>query len=123
MEAVRLLAAKPWYARTWFTWPLPGQLASGGVVLSIVIAIWMVSPAIQSVLDSLVGRASAEMLSPFSGLIEQGHGVVRAARLFWHAGVHPIVSLLIVPVLLMFAACAAFGVALDRVALGGASRS
>lgn len=123
MGAVRRLSAKPWYARTWFTWPLAGQLLSAVVVLSIVIGIWMISPMIQTVLDSATARASAEVLSPFSGVIERGHGAVRVARLFWHAGVHPIVTVLIAPVLLMFAACAAFGVALDRVALGGASRS
>ena len=34
MEAVRILAGRPWYARTWFTWPLGGQMLSAGIVLS-----------------------------------------------------------------------------------------
>ena len=122
MEAVRALAGKPWYARTWFTWPLAGQMLSAGIVLSIVIGLWLVSPLIQTVLDGVTARASAELLLPFSGVIDRGYRVLVATRIVWHAA-QPIVSVLLVPVLLMFAACAAFGTALDRVALGGTSRS
>ena len=54
--------------------------------------------------------------------IDRGYRLLVATRIVWHAA-QPIVSVLLVPVLLMFAACAAFGTALDRVALGGTSRS
>lgn len=122
MEAVRLLAGRPWYARTWFTWPLAGQMLSAGVVLSIVLGFWIVSPVLQVFIDGLMARASAGVLAPFSGAIDQGHRALVATRIVWQAG-QPIVSVLLVPVLLMFAACAAFATALERVALGGTSRS
>jgi hypothetical protein len=123
MAAMELLSSRPWYARTWFTWPLAGQLLSAGVVLSIVIGYmaWL-SPAVQIAVDDSVARVTTQLLAPFSGLIEQGQKVSFAARVVWQSALQTVVLILFVLVLLMFAACAAFGVALDRVALGGASR-
>ena len=122
MEAVRILAGKPWYARTWFTWPLAGQMLSAGVVLSIVVGFWFVSPSLQAFMDGVVARASAGLLAPFAGVIDHAHRALVATRIVWQAG-QSIVSVLLVPVLLMFATCATFATALERVALGGASRS
>jgi hypothetical protein len=122
MAAVRALAAKPWYTRTWFTWPLAGQLLSAGIVLSIVIGVWLVSPLLQTTVDSVMSRATQEILRPFAGVIDRADRWMMAARLVWRLS-QPIAAVLLVPVLLMFAACAAFGAALDRVALGGTTRS
>jgi hypothetical protein len=122
MAAVQMLS-RPWYARTWFTWPLAGQLLSAGIVMSIVIGLWWVSPAIQAATDGLTSSVTARALAPFSGVAEQAGQVWLAARVFWHAGLQTLVSILFVLVLIMCAACAAFGAVLDRVALGGALRS
>jgi hypothetical protein len=123
MAAVGRLAGKPWYARTWFTWPLAGQVLSAGVVLSIVIALRLAFPALQGSIDAVMSRVSDMLLSPFAGVIEQLRDVAIAARVVWQSILHTVVVVLFLLVLLMFAACAAFGVALERVALGGTSRS
>ncbi len=123
MAAVERLSSRPWYARTWFTWPLAGQLLSAGVVLSIVIGYmaWL-SPTVQVAVDDTVARVTAQLMAPFSGFLEEVRKVSFAARVVWQSALQTVVFILFVLVLLMFAACAAFGVALDRVALGGASR-
>jgi hypothetical protein len=50
------------------------------------------------------------------------NALATAARVFWRAA-QPLAGLLLMLVLIMCAACAVFGVALNRVAFGGALRS
>ena len=51
--------------------------------------------------------------------LTKASAVVSVARIVWHALVQPLVGYVLVLVLVMCAACATFGAALGRVALGG----
>lgn len=123
MAAVRLLAERPWYARPWVTWPLAGQALSGAVVCSIVLGLIWIAPGVEALASQSLSRLAGRLIAPFAGTIEWMGQAAFAARVVWESVLQPLVFILLVLVLLMFAACAAFGAALDRVALGGASRS
>lgn len=122
MQAVHSVAGQPWYARTWFSWPVAGQALSVGIVLSMVIGyVWM-APALHQSVDGATTRLTSQVLAPFSGVLEEIAKVRVAARVVWQSALQPVVAALFVLVVLMCAACAAFGAALDRVALGGPSQ-
>ena len=123
MAAVHLLAERPWYARTWFTWPLAGQMLSAGVVVSVVLGLLWASPVIETSFADATSRVTSQLLSPFAGAIAWAERISFAARVVWQSALQTVVIVLSVLVLLMFAACAALGAALERVALGGVSRS
>jgi hypothetical protein len=59
-------------------------------------------------------------------VVDAGNTAAAAAnvtRIVWHGLVQPLVGYLLVLILVMCAACATFGAALGRVALGGVSQT
>ena len=63
-------------------------------------------------------------VTPFvADAASKASAVANVTRIVWHALVQPLVGYLLVLVLVMCAACATFGAALGRVALGGVSQT
>jgi hypothetical protein len=121
MAAVRA-AARPWYQRAWFTWPAAWQTLSVVALVSIVIGLGLWLPALDTTVDARVNEVVAPVTTPVAEAVAGVQALATAAHVFWRA-VQPAAGLLLVLVLVMCAACAVFGVALTRVALGGALRS
>jgi hypothetical protein len=121
MAAVRA-AARPWYQRAWFTWPAAWQTLSVVALVSIVIGLGLWLPALDTTVDARVNEVVAPVTTPVAEAVAGVQALATAAHVFWRA-VQPAAGLLLVLVLVMCAACAVFGAALTRVALGGALRS
>jgi hypothetical protein len=115
MAAVAQLRPAP---RTWFTWRREWQLASIGALVALALgAAWLVT-ATRSIVDThaaaLVTQSSSMTL-----LIGSVATVEEAARTAWQT-VQPIVCGFLLFLMVMSTACVVFGIALGRVALGGA---
>jgi hypothetical protein len=121
MAAVRA-AARPWYQREWLTWPAAWQLLSGMALVSLVIGLRLLLPDVQTAVGEEVTQVVAPVIAPISDATARLEGLGIAARVFWRA-LQPIPGLLLVLMLIMCGACAAFGLALSRLTLGGALRS
>lgn len=87
-------AARPWYSRAWFTWPSHWRLASVAAVALIAYGVWRLPPAPGSVVATA--------------------GTV---RVLWETLIQPLLPYLLVLMVLMGVACAAFGVVLNYVLL------
>ena len=121
MLAVRA-AARPWYQRDWFSWPAAWQTLSAVALVSLVIGLGLWLPDVQQSVDTRVTETVAPVVTPVIDTVTQMQALATAARVFWRA-VQPAAGVLLVLVLMMCAACAVFGVALNRVTFGGALRS
>jgi hypothetical protein len=121
IAAVRA-AARPWYQREWLSWPAAWQTLSAVLLVSLVIGLGLWLPAVQTTVDARVNEVLAPVTTPVVDAVARVQALATAARVFWRAA-QPAAGLLLVVVLIMCAACAVFGAALNRVAFGGALRS
>jgi hypothetical protein len=65
----------------------------------------------------------ADVTTLMADAASKAAAVVNVTRIVWHAFVQPLVGYVLVLVLVMCAACATFGAALGRVALGEVSQT
>jgi hypothetical protein len=123
MAAVEIAARRPWYARAWRTWPPAWQAASAAAVLVVVAVAALIAPGVYA--TALDGWALiAEPPAWLEGAARTARAAWEGSRTVWRVLIEPVAGYLAVFVLVMSAACIAFGAALDRVvALGGASES
>jgi hypothetical protein len=123
LAAVAAEASRPWYARAWLSWPLHWQLVSGLATLFVIVAATLTGPAVTATMIEFATRASLPVSSYFAGAVHSVEAMLDASRIVWRV-VEPVARYLALLLLIMSAACVAFGTALDRViALGGASES
>jgi hypothetical protein len=123
LVAVERESRRPWYARAWRTWPGEWQAVSAATALAVIIgaALWL--PGVNVAVP--IGSWTSHLSMPgwLTGMAASAATVWDAGRVMWRVLVEPVIGYISVFVLLMSAACVAFGTALDRVALGGASKS
>lgn len=120
MAAIALSQRAPWYSRAWSAWPLGWQVASALSVVSILIGMGWGLPY----LVALVGSSAWPSITPPSIVTDLARplGVAwEISRIVYRTTVEPLLGYLAVIMFAMTAVCVAFGAALDRVALGGAS--
>ena len=123
LAAVAAEASRPWYARAWLSWPLPWQLVSGAATLSVIVVATLVGPAVAAAMLEFATSTSLPVSSSVAGAVRSLEAMWDASRIVWRV-VEPVARYLALLLLVMSAACVAFGTALDRViALGGASES
>lgn len=124
MAAVRQREeARPAPARTWFTWPWWAQTASATALLAVVAGILWIWPAMW---DASAGSAGAawQWVQPRAFRTATAiSATVRVLIVLWESLLQPLALYALVWIVVMAAACAAFGAAIGRVALGGASHS
>lgn len=106
--------------RPWFTWPFAWQAASlTGVAMAVAAAYLLAAYA------AAPGAAMPAFMAPLaawvSSIVDTVDATSRVGAIVWDTYLRPVVGYLLAWVVLMSAACAAFGLALGRVALGGAS--
>jgi hypothetical protein len=123
MAAVEAWARRPWYEREWFTWPLGWQFASAIALLLMGTSMCIVLPRVQGVVVVATSTIVARVTSQLPDLGPTLDAAELAARILWHALVHPVLVVAFVIVAMMSLACAAVVVALNRVVFGRALNS
>ena len=120
MAAIAMSHRAPWYSRAWTTWPLGWQVASALSACSILIGLGWGGPH----LVAWFGPMSWPSLTLPSVVTDAARPLSVAwdiSRIVYRTTVEPFLGYLAVAMFAMTAVCVAFGAALDRVALGGAS--
>jgi hypothetical protein len=107
----------------WLTWPLAWQVASVAALVVLGVGIARLWPDAQSAVLQSTPRGFADVTSFVMDVASKVSAVANVTRIVWHGLVEPLVGYLLVLVLVMCAACATFGAALGRVALGGVSQT
>jgi len=109
--------------RTWFAWPLVWQAGSFAALLLLSAGIAWIWPAAWNVVSSSSALAWHFAAPRILNIVADASAVVTFGSIVWDVFFQPVVTYLMVWIVLMSIACTAFGAALGRVALGGASQS
>jgi hypothetical protein len=119
MAAVAL-AQRPWYARAWLTWPAAWQAVSIVVLLAAVATGAMLLPNVRQAMSALTFVADVQ--GDVAARARDVEVATTAVRVLWNALLAPVVPYAFGLVLLMCAACAVFGTALNHLVFGKALR-
>lgn len=111
--------AVPWYRRPWLEWPRPWQLASLVGIAAIAAGLSFVFSIVPPGLaERLTGGAPGRIGASGAALDE----AATVVRLLWHVVIAPVAFYLLVLTVSVTLTCAAIWAALERFALGEASR-
>jgi hypothetical protein len=113
-------AQRPWYTRAWLTWPAGWQIASVLLLLAVVAGGMALLPAVQSAVDALA--FVTDIRGNVAETARDVEGATTAVRVLWRTLLAPVVPYAFGLVLLMCAACAVFGTALNHLVFGKALR-
>jgi hypothetical protein len=113
-------ARRPWYSRAWLTWPAAWQAVSVVVLLAAVAGGAMLLPNVRQAMNSLT--FVAEVQGDVAARARDVEVATTAVRVLWNALLAPVVPYAFGLVLLMCAACAVFGTALNHLVFGKALR-
>jgi hypothetical protein len=119
MTAVEHWTRRPWYARAWLTWPLAWQIVSLAALVLIVGGGAVLVPTALAAAGDAMSTLVLGVKGEVAGTAHQVDAAINAGRVLWRALLEPLVAYAFAVVMLMCAACAAFGAALGRVALAG----
>ena len=119
MQAVRA-GVMPAPLVGWRTWPMSWQIATLAGLLLVGFGAVNLAQFGMDVVGLYITSPPAD--SPTGRVLEELGGVASALRVMWRVVIQPLVVFAGLVLAVMGAACAAFGTAIGRVALGGASR-
>jgi hypothetical protein len=121
MAAVEEAAAEqPWYARTWLTWPVGWQIASLVFLFSAIAGAAILWPTVEAAINTL--SFVTEVRGDVASTARDVETATTALRVLWRTLLAPVVPYAFALVLLMCAACAIFGTALNHLVFGKALR-
>jgi hypothetical protein len=120
MAAVDALSRRPWYSRTWLTWPAAWQAVSVVMLLAAVAGGAMLLPSVREAMNALTFVADVQ--GDVAARARDVEVATTAVRVLWNALLAPVVPYAFGLVLLMGAACAVFGTALNHLVFGKALR-
>lgn len=107
------------HTRPWMLWPRSWRVASFTAMAAVTVAVIWLLPNVELVLRTSAGWLSQSQPA-LGGGIDSAASVFSVGRTLWQTLVEPVVWYVVVWMIVMTTACAAFGAALD-LALGGAS--
>jgi len=123
MAAVAARAVAPAYTRPWTMWPRIWQVASAAALAIVVAGLvrgWALTATARDGVWTELVPATPEWLARVVSVLSTS---VDALRIGWRVIAEPVLIPVTVFLCVMTAACMVFAVALNRVALGGASES
>jgi hypothetical protein len=107
----------------WTRWPVAVRGVAAAVTLAVVAGAWWWSPMVEATFGAALAEGALTRVLGLFDLWRQVQAVTTATETIWRVVVQPVSWLLLPLVLLMWVGCVAFGAALGRVALGGATQS
>ena len=120
MAAVEETAARRWYSRAWLTWPIGWRFASAIALAATIAGGVLLLPTLQAAVAALA--FVADVRGDVAETTRQVETAATAVRVLWGALLAPVVPYALALVLLMCAACAVFGTALNHMVFGKALR-
>ncbi len=122
MQAVRVAAARPWYARPWRVWPAGWQVASLAALLVMVAGVVAVVPAAQPYGAPAIAWA-AGLLARASEVVTTVETFTTVVEIVSRVIGQSVIGLLLALFVVMLTTSVVVGAAIGRVALGGAYQS
>jgi hypothetical protein len=123
MTAVQQRPSRTGAVGWWYRWPIAVRALSAAASVAVLAGLWWFWPAMQAQLAGALAGTTAARFGVVLDVFRQAAAISTALDALWRTVLQPLSSVLLPLVLLMWAACAALGAALGRVALGGATPS
>lgn len=123
MTAVRQLPARTGAIGWWYRWPVAVRALSAAASVAVLAGLWWFWPVLHAQAAGVLATSAGARFSVVLDVFRQASAISTALDALWRTVLQPLSWVLLPLVLLMWAACAAFGAALGRVALGGATHS
>jgi hypothetical protein len=120
MAAVHAWAARPWYERAWFTWPIPLKVASCALVIALLTAGALGLPAAAGAVRGMAEPLATPLMNAVGEITGRAAAGFSAVRVLWSALIQPILFAAAPLVALMGVACATLGLAFSRFVSGRA---
>ena len=134
LAAIERCARRPWYSRTWLTWPAGWQAASVVALLAVIAAGFYFFPVARTMVEQTAAAALASAPADVTVTIDrvatttgrvsnaaaQAEATTGAMRAVWRAVFAPFAAYALGLVALMCAICALFARALTQVVSGKA---
>jgi hypothetical protein len=122
MLAVAQAESTPWYSRAWMTWPVALQVSSATFLALVVMGLWRLMPSVSAWIPA-AGPMWSQVTARFAPAVQRICEVATLGRVLWSVIIQPVAIYFLVLVIALSLVCAVFWTAVNRVALGGASRS
>jgi hypothetical protein len=122
MLAVAQAESAPWYSRAWMTWPVALQVTSAALLALLIVGIWRVMPSVSAWVPA-AGPVWTQAMARLAPAVQIFGEVATLVRVLWSVIIQPIAVYFLVLVIALSLVCAVLWTAVNRVALGGASRS
>jgi hypothetical protein len=120
LAAAGRLSARPWYAREWLAWPRGWQMASLAALMLLLAGVVWLLPYAHAVAGGVSAAFADRVFGDVATGAQRAEAMLLAARILWRALLEPIVIYVFAIMVLVCVACAAFGAALSRIAVGRA---
>jgi hypothetical protein len=115
MAAVEGWAARPWYSRAWFTWPIGWQAVSVAALALVIAGAVLFAPRVEAAASAAISALG--MFGGGVGDVGPVETTAHSARILWRTLLEPLATYALVVVVLMVLACAVFGTALNHVVI------
>jgi hypothetical protein len=117
MEAVARMA-RPWYARSWFTWPRAWQFVSAAALVVFVIALGALAPVAEETTGEALSGVEHTVVRPAAGAALTMASAAKAVGIVWRTFSQTLFGVIPVLFFTMCVATVLLSLALGRVALG-----
>ena len=118
LAAAQEWSSRPWYTRAWFTWPLAWQVVSVAALAALVAGTALLIPTAQAAAHGPLSEITSRVVDTAASSTHRVDALFNTGRVLWRVVLEPLAAYAFVLVLLMCATCAAFGTALNRLAVG-----
>ena len=123
MAAVAMLDHRPWYSRAWLTWPRELQLVSVALFALLLVGSWSLAPGATGWLVDVAAPATGQAFGRVAAAVNAAERLATLGRVLWQVILQPIALYFAVLAVFATLGSAALWAAVNRLALGGASRS
>ena len=116
LAAAAGLARRPWYSRTWFTWPAPLRMGSAiaGVLL---MALTVVFAPQTAQVGAAISHYLAVAIAALPELLELASGIAAVVQIAWHGVLQPVAVFGFAIVVLSVLICGACWTLVNRLTL------
>jgi hypothetical protein len=118
MTLVQAWAARPWYERSWFTWPMALRLASAALFVLVAAAGAWFSPSVTEAARGVLAESFGRYTAHVPQLTQRAQEVTSVMDVVWRTLLQRVLLVAFALVVAMGGACAAVALAVNRVVFG-----
>jgi hypothetical protein len=118
MALVQTWAMRPWYERSWFTWPMALRLASAAMLVAVVAAGIRIAPSVTLAARTALSESLTQYTAAAPEITHRVQAVSGAMDVLWRTLFQRVLVVAFALVVAMGTACGVVALAVNRVVFG-----